>query len=119
MDATRTLILAWALALAGCADQPPAPVVQRTLTPEQQERADESNMHSASMMSCVAHGNTPLECEVRAQMLETCLTTKNFEPCRDLPPMSNTSQRSTFVPPITPPRTDCSWVGNNWECVEH
>jgi len=85
MDA-RTLILAGAvLALFGCADQPPqpAPVAQRTWTQETPEQ-EQREMHIRSVASCVAYGSTPLECEVRAQMLETCLATKNFEPCRDL-----------------------------------
>jgi hypothetical protein len=106
----RTLIFAGALALFGCASEPPqpAPVVQRTLTPETPEQ-QARNMHAASMMSCVAHGNTQLECEVRAQILETCLATKDFSPCQNLPQMSKTAQ---------PNRTQCHWVFDNWECTE-
>jgi hypothetical protein len=106
----RTLFFAWALTLFGCAGEPPqpAPVVQRTLTPETPEQQAQK-MHAVSVYSCVAHGNTQLECEVRAQILETCLATKNFAPCQNLPQMSKTTQ---------PSRTECRWVFDNWECTE-
>ena len=129
----RNLILAGLLCgLASCADAPPprvqeppwwlqqsspSPVVQQptpvvqqqTRTPQQ---VDALMRVQSSERSCVAYGNDLIECELRAQLMETCLETHNYAPCSNLPPMQRESARPT------PRESECHWEFERWVCRE-
>ncbi len=117
----RNLILAGLLCgLASCAVEPPQPppviqqpppvVQQQTRT---QQQVDAQRRVNSSVLFCTGHGNDLLECELRAQLMETCLETQNYAPCSNLPPMQHASA------PPKPRETECQWGAfQSWVCSE-
>jgi hypothetical protein len=96
----------------------PPPVMQQTppvvqQQPLTQERAAALDRISSSKRHCIfVDQNEPLECELRAQQLETCLETHDYAPCNNLAPMQRASVRPT------PRETECHWEFQRWVCME-
>ena len=89
--------------------QPPRVVQQQPLTQQQVEARMRVN---SSELMCTAHGNDLLECQLRAQLLETCLETHNYAPCSNLAPMRREPARPT------PRESECHWEYERWVCRE-